>query len=247
MKDSIEGKKAIVTGASSGIGLAVTEALAKEGVDVAIISRTEEKLNDIKEELGSKYDSEIYPVPTNIRKEEDIISMVEKVKEKFGAIDIVVNNAGIIRYGDIENFSTEDYRAVMETNVDGMFFTTREVLPHLRESQGNLIFIGSFDSNNPRSFNPIYASSKWWTKGFAHSIEAIVGKEGVAVTLVNPSEVRTSIKGEKGEVYKEKFDSDEILDPEEVADVVLFAAKQDGSSTLSQVDIYRRDKLSDFF
>ncbi|MFP4050654.1 MAG: SDR family oxidoreductase [Thermoplasmata archaeon] len=245
--EKLEGKVAIITGASAGIGFATAEKLAEKGVKLSLASRTESKLKNAKDKILDKYDTEILTIPTNVRKEDQIKNLIEETKKHFERIDIVVNNAGIIRYGDIESLSTEDYRAMMETNVDGMFFTTREVLPHLRETKGNLIFVGSFDSSHPRSFNPIYASSKWWTKGFAHSIEAVVGKDGIAVTLINPSEVRTEIHSEDGEEYKNKFDQGEVTDPEEVAEAIVFAAVQTKTTTLSEINIYRRNKISDFF
>ena len=245
--DRLEGKVAIITGASAGIGFATAKEFAKNGVKLSMAARTESKLIDAKERILENYDTEILTIPTDVRKEEQIKGMVKQTKEHFGKIDIVVNNAGVIRYGDFESLSTEDYRAMMDTNVDGMFFTTREVLPHLRKTRGNLIFVGSFDSSHPRSFNPIYAASKWWTKGFAHSIEAVVGKDGVAVTLVNPSEVRTEIQSEEGEAYKNKFDKGEVTDPEEVAEAIIFAAAQTKTTTLSEINVYRRNKISDFF
>ncbi len=243
MKNSLKGKTAIVTGASAGIGRAISLALAKEGCRVVLCARNEKRLKDIAEEIGN----DTLIIPTDIRKELDVKDAVNKTIEHFGGIDILVNNAGIIRYGDMEDFSTEDYRAVMETNVDGTFYATREALPHIKESKGNIVFVGSFDSNHPRSFNPIYTASKWWVKGFAHSVEAIFGKDGVAVTLVNPSEVRTEIPSEEGISYKDKYDEGEMLEPEEVAELVIFALKRSKNATLSQVDIYRRDKLADFF
>lgn len=241
----LEGKNAIITGASSGIGRATAKKFAQEGANVALVSRSEDKLREVAENFDEEVQTAV--IPTDIRKEDEVKEMVKKAVDSLGTLDIVVNNAGIIRYGDIETFSTEDYRAVMKTNVDGTFFVTREVLPHLKKTEGNLIFVGSFDSNHPRSFNPIYASSKWWVKGFAHSVEAVVGKEGVAVTLINPSEVRTDIPDNEGVPYKEKFNEDEITSPEEVAEAILFAAQQEKTTTLSQIDIYRRNKLSDFF
>lgn len=247
VKKDLEGKVVLITGASSGIGKAIAQRFAGEGAYLSLASRSREKLEGIAKELEDKYKIETLVNPTDIREEEQIKNMVKKTVDRFGRLDILVNNAGIIRYGDIEDLPTEDYRAVMETNIDGMFFSTREALSHLRESEGNLIFIGSFDANHPRSFNPIYAASKWWTKGFTHSIESIVGEDDVAVTLVNPSEVRTSIKNKEGEEYKKKFDEREVTEPEDIAEVVVFAAKQDKPNTLSQVNVYRRDKLSDFF
>lgn len=238
---------ALVTGASSGIGKAVCKRFGEEGIHTALAARSREKLDAVAKELEREHKVQTLVLPTDVTREDDVEETVEKTVEKFGKLDIVVNNAGVIRYGDIEVFSTEDYKAMMETNCDGMFYTTREALPHLEESAGNLIFIGSFDANHPRSFNPIYAATKWWTKAFAHSIESVAGKKGVAVTLVNPSEVRTNIKDEKGKKYKEKFDSDKVIEPEEIAEAVFFAAVQDKSTTISEIDVFRRDKMGDFF
>ncbi len=246
MKD-VEGKVALVSGASSGIGKAVCEKLAREKVDLALLARREEKLDELSERFEQDFSVDTLVLPTDVRDDEQVDKAVEKTLDKFGRLDIVVNNAGIIRYGHIEDFSTEDYKAVMETNCDGMFYLTRASIPHLRDSLGNLIFVGSFDSNHPRSFNPIYAASKWWTKAFAHSVESIVGEDGVAVTMINPSEVRTNIQSEEGKKYKEKFEMGEMIEPEEIAEAVLFSVKRSSTSTVSEMNLYRRDKMSDFF
>lgn len=246
-KDRLEDKIAVVTGASQGIGKAVSYALAENGVNVVLASRSEEKLKPVSDHIKEKYDADCMIIPTDVKDENQVKDLITETIKNYGRLDILVNNAGIIRYGDFENFSTEDYRSVMGTNVDGMFFTTREALPYLKRSKGNLVFIGSFDASVPRSFNPVYAASKWWTRGFAHSIESIVGKEGVAVSLINPSEVRTDIPDEDGKAYKNRFGSDEVLDPEEVARAVLFAVTQSNTTTVNEINIYRRDKLGDFF
>lgn len=244
---NLEHKTALVTGASAGIGKAVCKTLADRKVDLGLVARREKKLKNLSEELETEYSIDTIVLPTDVRKPDQVKRSVEEFREYFGRLDIMVNNAGVIRYDDIDEFSTEDYRAIMETNCDGMFFFTRETMPLLKRSEGNLVFIGSFDANNPRSFNPIYAASKWWTKGFAHSMECVLGPFKVGVTLINPSEVRTDIKSKDGEMYKEKYDDEEILNSEEIAQAVLFAVSQEKSTTVSQLDIYRRDKMSDFF
>ncbi len=241
----LEGKTAIITGASSGIGKEISLKLGEEGCKLVICARSENKLKTLKDKLDNKMD--VLVVPTDVRVEEQVKTMVQDAAKYFGDIDILINNAGVIRYGEIEHFSTEDYKTVMETNVDGTFYVTREALPYIKKRKGNIVFVGSFDSNHPRSLNPIYAASKWWVKGFAHSIEAVFGQEGVGVTLINPSEVRTGIPAEDGLSYKEKFKEGEVIEPEEIAEIVAFSLKRSASTTLSQIDIYRRNKLSDFF
>jgi len=245
MPRAIDGQTAIVTGASSGIGRATVHALAREGARVVLAARREERLDEIAATVAEEHDAETHVVPTNVRDEDAVATLVEATVSEFGGLDLVVNNAGLARGADVEHMTTEEYRTMMEVNVDGMFFVTRESLPHLRESAGNLVFVGSFAGKFPRPFNPVYAASKWWTRGFAKSVSAQVGTEDVGVTVVNPSEVRTEFGGVYGETFAERFEEGEVTEPEEVAEAVVFAAEQ-GPSMASEIDMYRRDKYELF-
>lgn len=261
--DPLDGKAALVTGASSGIGEATAHALAREGASVALAARREKVLNDIAKKIESEHGAETLVVPTNVRDEGNVEEMVETTVETFGQLDVLICNAGLARGESVEEMSTDDYETMMETNVDGVFYATRAAIPHLKERDGNLVFVGSFAGQYPRPFNPVYAASKWWVRGFAHSVEASeaqrasesergaeqpasnVGADGVAVTVVNPSEVRTEFGESYGQSFAERFEEGEVTEPEEVAEAILFAAKQEGS-TVSELDIYRRDKFSGF-
>ena len=242
---SFDGRTALITGASSGIGTASARALAREGANVALAARREEELAALADELESDHGVETLAVPTDVREEEAVDAMVEECVERFDGLDILLNNAGLGRGGAVESLSTEDYRLMQETNVDGMFFATRAALPHLKESRGNLLFLGSFAGCFPRPSNPVYAATKWWTRGFAHSVQASVGDEGVAVSVINPSEVRTEFGADTGESFAERFEQGEVTEPEEIAEAVVFAAGQ-RNSTVSELDLYRRDKFSGF-
>ncbi|MFC4551536.1 MULTISPECIES: SDR family oxidoreductase [Halorussus] len=246
MEDTpLDGKVALVTGASSGIGEATAHALARDGAAVALAARREKVLNDVATKVESEWDAETLVVPTNVRDEDSVEEAVDAVVSEFGGLDALVNNAGLARGESVEGLSTEQYRTMMETNVDGVFYATRAALPHLREAEGNLVFVGSFAGKFPRPFNPVYAATKWWLRGFAHSVEGNVGSDGVAVTVVNPSEVRSEFGSADGESFAERFEEGEVTEPEEVADAVAFAARQT-NSTVSELDIYRRDKFSGF-
>ncbi|WP_435153030.1 SDR family oxidoreductase [Haladaptatus sp. DFWS20] len=238
-------RNALITGASSGIGRATAHALARDGAKVALSARREGKLHDIAETLESRYGTETLVHPTDVRDEDAVASMVEETVSAFGGLDILVNNAGLARGKRVDDLSTEEFRTMQETNVDGVFFATRTALSHLRESSGNLIFVGSFAGQYPRPFNPVYAATKWWVRGFAHSLEGQVGEDDVAVTVVNPSEVRTEFGSVYGESFEERFAEGEVTEPEEVAEAIAFAATME-NSTISELDVYRRDKFSGF-
>jgi NADP-dependent 3-hydroxy acid dehydrogenase YdfG len=241
----LDGDAAVVTGASSGIGAETARRLAAGGADVALAARREGRLEELAAELERDHGVTARAVPTDVRAEDDVAALVETAAETFDGLDAVVVNAGLARGSDVTEMATEDYRAMMETNVDGAFFTTRAAAPHLVDSDGHLVFVGSFAGQYPRPFNPVYAASKWALRGFALSVEASLGPEGVAVTVVNPSEVRTEFGEALGQAFEERFDPGEVTEPEEVADVIRFAVEQDGS-TLSEVDVYRRDKFEFF-
>ncbi|WP_415380686.1 SDR family oxidoreductase [Halosimplex sp. TS25] len=244
-EQSLDGDAAIVTGASSGIGEATAHALAEDGADVALAARREERLESIATDLEDAYGVETLVVPTNVRSEDAVDALVEKTVTEFGGLDLLVNNVGVVAGEGVDDLATDDYRTMMEVNVDGYFFATRAALPHLRESSGTLVFIGSFAGQYPRPFNPVYAASKWWVRGFAKSVSADVGEDDVAVTTINPAEVRSEFASESGESFEERFERGEASEPTEIADAVRFAAKQD-PSMVSELDLYRRDKLTFF-
>ena len=239
---TLEDDVALVTGASSGIGEATAHALAREGANVALAARREERLESIAAEIESAFGVETLVVSTDVRDEAAVEALVETTVETFGRLDVLVHNAGLGLGGDVEATTTDQYRTMMETNVDGVFFATRAALPHLRETDGNLVFVGSFAGQYPRPGNPIYAATKWWVRGFAHSLEGQVGGEGVGVSVVNPTEVRTEFGSEEGDPFTERFEPGEMTAPAEVADAVAFAAAQD-RSTVHEIDLYRRDKF----
>lgn len=250
MSESLSGRAALVTGASSGIGHATARRLAAEGADVAVAARRRERLESLVEEIEHEHDGRGLVVPAEVRDESEVKAMVEKTVHEFDGLDVLVNNAGAARgHGTrIGAFETEDFRITTETNVDGTFFATRAAAPHLVDSSGHLIFVGSFSGEYPGEYNPVYSASKYWTRGFAHSVEAQLGPEGVAVTVVQPSDVRTEWSGrEDGVTQEERFEAGEALEPEDVAESIVFAASQPATATVSEIDVFSRDKLNEPF
>jgi len=237
---------AIVTGASSGIGAATATRLADDGASVAVAARREERLESLVAEIEDA-GGEAVAVPTDVTDEDAVAALVEATANRFGSVDVVVSNAGLGREGPVEEMATSDYRTMMDVNVDGTFYLARAAIPHLRDSSGAFVVVGSFAGQYPRPFNPVYAASKWWVRGFAHSLAGSVGDDDVAVSVVNPSEVRTEF-GEESEddAFEERFDPGEVTEPGEVADAIAFAAEQTPPTGVSELDLFRRDKFAEF-
>jgi NADP-dependent 3-hydroxy acid dehydrogenase YdfG len=206
------------------------------------LARSSDELNALAEDLENEYEIDAYAFPTDIRDPDAVQNTVERTVDEFGRLDVLVNNAGVTG-GDfddhLEEISIEKFQTLTEVNVHGTFYATRASLPHLRASQGTVVFIGSSAGKLPRPGAPVYAASKWWTRGFAHSVEAHAGQDGVAVSLINPTAVRTDI-------WRDQLDEGEAAEPEEVATLVVTAASQPNHSTLSEVDLFRRDMLGKF-
>ncbi|MFA9516392.1 SDR family oxidoreductase [Halopenitus sp. H-Gu1] len=244
--DTLEDAAAFVTGASSGIGRATALALAAEGANVALAARREERLEEIAAEIEDEHGSEVLVVPTDVREPDQVEASIEETVERFGALDVVVANAGVGVSKDVESLTDEEYLLMTQVNVNGMFYTAQRSLPHLRESSGNIVFLGSFAGQYPRPFNPVYAATKWWTRGFALSLEGAVGDDDIGVTVINPTEVRTEFGSETNDPLKEQFEPGEVTEPEEIAEAIVFAAKQRPPNTVSELDLYRRDKFAHF-
>lgn len=244
--DPLDGKAALITGASAGIGRESARVLARDGANVALAARREERLRTIAADIEGTFGVRARAVPTDVADPDSVAAMVETTLDAFGRLDVVVANAGIGTDGrlGVEELPTEQYRAVMSVNADGTFFTARSVLPHLRETNGVLIFVGSFAGNYPRPGAPVYAATKWWIRGFALSLAGQVGEDDVGVSLVHPSEVRTEFgKEHRARTNEEKHEPGTVTEPEEVAEAVGFAARREPPDAVTELDLYRRDKF----
>lgn len=242
----IESQAVVVTGASSGIGEATAQVLAEAGANLVLAARRAERLERIAGDLRENHDAEAIAVPTDVTDREQVDTVIQTAVEEYGRLDGLVNNAGLARDGNVETLSDEEYHQTMDVNTDGMFYASRAALPHLRESKGTVVFVGSFAGQHPRPGNPVYAATKYWTRGFALSLQGQVGDDGVAVSVVNPTEVRTEFGSERGTPSKQRFDEGEVTEPEAVAEAIRFALQQDDVDTVSELNLYRTDKFTDF-
>ena len=236
---------AIVTGASSGIGEATAITLAEDGYSVALASRSKDELQRIVDDIEAETDGQGIAVPTDVTDETQVDDLVDTTVDEFGQLDAVVSNAGLGYSDEVESMPTEHYQTTMDVNCGGSFFTARAALPHLKQTKGTIVFIGSFAGKHPRGGAPVYAASKWWTRGFALSLSAQVGDEGVGVTVINPSEVRTQFNAQTGTAFEDIYEEGTVSEPEDIADAVRYALDQPERNTVAELDLYRRDKLED--
>jgi NADP-dependent 3-hydroxy acid dehydrogenase YdfG len=238
MEADLAGARVLVTGASSGIGESTALAFAAAGAAVVLAARREGRLRDLADRIDREYGTETVVVPTDVTDPDAVAEMVARSVEALGGLDVVVNNAGILRMAErLEDMPVEAYRAMRAVNVDGMFYTARAALPYLRESEGTLVFVGSDSAKHADPMLATYAATKWWTRGFALSLEAREGRHGVSVSVVNPGDTVTDINFE-GRPLSETIDPGDALAPAEVASAIVFAASQESGSTVAELDLY---------
>ena len=190
---SLKGKTALVTGAGKGIGKAVALALAEEGTNVILLARTTSDLEKIAAEvetLGVK----ALEVTADISNIESVNKAVEVALATFGTIDILINNAGIGKFGKFLELSPEDFENIIKINLFGTYYTTRAVLPGMIEQQsGDIINISSTAGLRGAAATSAYSASKFAVMGLTESLMQEVRKHNIRVTALTPSTVATNM------------------------------------------------------
>ncbi len=185
----LDGKVAIVTGSSRSIGKAIAIGLAKEGASLALAARTVEALNATAQEIKA-LGREVEVVPTDVKVEAQIDNLFKKTMERFGRLDILVNNSGVFNGGPIDKISTEDWDAVIATNLRAAFLCTRSAFGIMKvQGGGRIINIGSISASRVRQGNAPYSSAKFGLVGLTHTT-ALEGRDfNITCGILHPGNV----------------------------------------------------------
>ena len=200
-------KAALVTGASSGIGLAVARALAEDGFGVTLAARRADRLEELAQELDG------LPVPTDVTQRDQVEALVERAVERFRRLDAVVTAAGVLHSSPLEQLDEATWDETMDVNVKGTYLVARAALPHLRASKGYLITLSSVSGQMGQAGGGAYNASKWAIRGLTQSVLQEVRGEGVRATAILPGRVATPMLGH------DEQDPD-LLAPQDIADAV---------------------------
>jgi 3-oxoacyl-[acyl-carrier protein] reductase len=207
---SLDGKVAVVTGGTRGIGLAIARTLLEDGAAVAVAARSVEDVKRAAEGLGTR----ALAVPCDVRRADACHDLMARTVGAFGRLDTLINNAGLGVFSPVESMSLEDWHRQIETNLDGVFYCCRAALPYLKRQGGWIINIGSLAGKNPFAGGAAYNASKFGLLGFSEALMLEVRHEGVRVCCVMPGSVATDFSGDPS------AGADWKLHPEDVARVV---------------------------
>lgn len=222
MAQSLTGKTAFITGAGKGIGRAAALALAKEGVNLGLIARTESDLRKVVEEAEKEGVRAAFAV-ADVSSLKEVEAAISTLTEALGSADILINNAGIGKFGSVLETSPEDWKQVIDVNLMGMFYVTRTVLPQLVEKNGgDVVNISSMSGLKGDPGSSAYSASKFGVLGFTQSLSQEVRKHNIRVFALTPSRVITEFAGstEEPENSQEKF-----MQPEDIAEYIVAQLK----------------------
>jgi len=231
MSTSLAGKVAVVTGGSRGIGLAIADALLKQGASVTITGTSDEHLKAAQSTLSHAGDR-LLAKRGDVRSYDEVVSAMSDTVARFGGVDILVNNAGVGVFRAVADMSVDEWHKVIDTNVTGVFYCCHAALPHLRRRGGGwIINISSLASRNAFTNAAAYCASKSALNAFSEALMQEVRYEGIRVAYVLPGSVNTGFGG------LSNTKAQGALMPEDVAEVVTDLIAHPSRSLPSRVEI----------
>jgi 3-oxoacyl-[acyl-carrier protein] reductase len=226
---SLEGKIAVITGASRGIGLAIAQRLGRMGAKLSICARDPEKLEAAAKQLRAVAPG-VFAAPVDVTRDEQIASFVQYTRKNLGPIDILVNNAGIGWFGPAHEASEETWDSILDTNLKSVFLMSKAVAPGMIEHKtGHIINIASLAGKNAFKNGGIYCASKWGLLGLTECMAEDLRPSGIRVSAVCPGSVATEFSPHTGK------DPAKMLQSDDIAHAVEMIVTQSPQSFISEI------------
>ena len=219
---SLKGKTALITGAGRGIGRATAIALAKEGVHLGLIGLTMSNLEKVTAEL-EQYDLNVSAATADVADLEAVHQAVEHINSDLGSIDILINNAGIAKFGGFLDLTPEEWEKIIRVNLMGVYNVTRAVLPDMIERKsGDIVNISSTAGQKGAPVTSAYSASKFAVLGLTESLMLEVRKHNIRVTALTPSTVATDLANENNLL---SGNPEHVMQSEDLAELLVAGLK----------------------
>ncbi|HJB79062.1 MAG TPA: 3-ketoacyl-ACP reductase [Candidatus Nosocomiicoccus stercorigallinarum] len=234
--EELKNKVALITGGGRGIGRAVALELAKNGVNVGLVARSVENLEKVQDEL-KEYDIDVAIATGDVSDLDSITKAVNDIQEKLGNIDILINNAGISKFGNFLELDPEEWTNIVDVNLKGVYYTTRAVLGQMIEREtGDIINISSTAGQKGGPVTSAYSASKAGVIGLSESLMMEVRKHNIRVMTFTPSTVATDMS--INDLKITDGDKDSVLQPEDFAELMIDALKLNRRVVLKEAGIW---------
>ncbi|KAB1083811.1 SDR family oxidoreductase [Neorhizobium galegae] len=235
MRQDLSGKVAAVTGAASGIGLECARALLAEGVSVALVDRAGDTLDKLCSELGPN----AFPLAIDLTDSASVATMMPRILDRFGKLDIFHANAGAYVGGDVVEGDPDAWDRMLNLNINAAFRSVQAVLPHMVERKtGDIIMTSSIAGLVPVVWEPIYTASKHAVQAFVHTVRRQVAKHGIRVGAVAPGPVITALISDWPQAkLDEAIAAGGLMEATEVAEAVMFMLSRPRNITIRDLVI----------
>jgi NAD(P)-dependent dehydrogenase (short-subunit alcohol dehydrogenase family) len=231
---TLNNKTALITGASKGIGYGIAQALIKQGVNVAVTSRSLQAAEDAANKLDTE-NAKVLGLKADVRNLIDQEEAVRRTVEKFGQLDYVIANAGVGHFGSIGEITDREWRETLDTNLTGVFYTIKSSLDELKKSKGYFISISSLAGTNFFAGGAAYNASKFGLTGFTQAVMLDLRNEGISVSTIMPGSVSTYFNGNDPDEKKEE--EAWKIQKEDLGELVVDLFKMNKRSLPSKVEI----------
>jgi NAD(P)-dependent dehydrogenase (short-subunit alcohol dehydrogenase family) len=229
----LKGKVAIVTGGTRGIGRGIAEVLVQADLDVCLTARKRSEIDDAIQSLSSLGRGKVTGIVCDVRDYSQVKAVFERTLSDLGGLDILINNAGIGIFTKVEDMSPDDFRAVLETNLFGVYYCCHEAIPLMKKRGGGYIInISSLAGTNAHPEMAAYNASKFGLNGFSEALMQEVRHDGIKVSYIMPGSVNTEFGGDTTNAEKSWQ-----LQPADVAEVVIDLLHHPERSLPSRVEI----------
>lgn len=247
MSERLDGTVALVTGASSGIGEATARSLAGQGAAVAVVARRKDRLDSLVGEI-EKNGGRALAIETDVTDQQQAIAAVERTVEELGRLDTLINNAGVMLLGPIEDAPTEEWDRMISLNLQGLLYAAHAALPHLLRATeegprrvSDLVNISSVAGRVARSGAGVYNMTKFGVGAFSESLRQEVTERHVRVSLVEPGAVATELpdhlRDEIREQAMQRFAGMERLEAEDIADSIEYIVTRSRRVAVNELTI----------
>ncbi|MFF2488118.1 SDR family oxidoreductase [Microbacterium sp. NPDC058062] len=240
----LQGKVALVTGASSGIGRATALALSEAGLRVAVGARRTDRLTSLEESAPG----EVLSLPLDVTSYDSVARAISEVVERFGRLDALINNAGLMQSGMILGADVREWERMVDTNLLGSMYAVHAALPHLIETKGHIVQVSSTSGRIASLGSGVYAATKFGVSAFTESLRQEVTTRGVRVTLIEPGFVATELTSHITDATMRQAASEiagsmRTLEAADIAEAVLYALRQPDHVSVNSILIRPTDQV----